>query len=129
MSLLANLPSDVVLYISASISLAVGGGVVVWAGKHLKGLTRMTRDWNGEPAREGISDGKPGVMQRLYSQDRKFEEVMNHLGRQDTTLEEIRHEINFNSGLSIKDKVDRTDKAMTSLQQDVTAIKHVLESK
>lgn len=122
-----GLPSDVVADVLASVFLAGLGGLSFWLRKTLNGVSQMTRDWSGEPPRTGVSDGVPGVMQRLYSQDRKFEEVMAHLGRQDATLGDIQHEIHFNSGTSIKDAVHRTDKVVTELREDVKEIKGKLE--
>lgn len=125
----AGLGSNVAADVIASTFLAVLIGVGAWLRKQLKGLSRMTRDWNGEAAREGISPGTPGVMQRLYIQDKKFEEVMDNLGRQDSTLAEIQHEISYNSGTSIKDAVHRTDDAVKILTDDVRIIKESLEAK
>jgi hypothetical protein len=125
--MLAGVAPDVVADVLASVFIAGMGGGALWLRKQLKGVGQMTRDWNGEPAREGISDGTPGVMQRLYTQDRQFEEVMAHLGRQDATLETIKHEVNYNSGSSIKDAVHRTDGAVAALRQDVEVIKTKLE--
>jgi hypothetical protein len=124
----ADLGPSVAADVTASLLLGGLGGGVLWARKQLKGLSQMTRDWNGTPARPGVSDGTPGVMQRLYSQDQQFQEVMVSLGRQDATLAEIQHEINYNSGSSIKDAVHRTDDGLKKVQADLETIKSRLEA-
>jgi hypothetical protein len=126
--MLADLGPSVASDVTASLLLGGLGGGVLWARKQLKGLSQMTRDWNGVAARPGVADGTPGVMERLYSQDRQFAEVMDHLGRQDSTLEQIKHEVNYNSGSSIKDAVHRTDDGLKQVQADIDAIKSRLEA-
>lgn len=122
-----GIPTDVVSDILASVAIAVLGAIGYWLRRQFKDLGRMTRDWNGEPARPGISDGTPSVMQRLYAQEQHDRDVMEHLGRQDDTLNLIKHEIEYNHGSSIKDAVHRTDDAIKALGEDVTAIKRKLD--
>lgn len=132
--MLGTTPADILADIAAGIFLAILGAVGVWLKRHLRGFSRMIKDWNGEPAREGISDGTPGVMQRLYrlnqyqeEQDGKFEEVFHRLGKQDEQLAKIDHEVHPNSGMSIKDSVNRIDSAVEELQEDVKSIQRKLD--
>lgn len=118
-----SIPSSVVSDVLASLLLALLGGGGFWVRRQLKDVGQMTKDWKGEAPRPGISDGTPGVLQRLYTQDVQFREVMDHLGRQDSTLALIQHEIQYNSGGSIKDAVHRTDNAVKALTEDVADIK------
>lgn len=106
--MLAGLPSDVLVDVIAGLLVGGVGACFVWLVRQLKGVGRMTRDWNGEPARPGISDGTPGVMQQLYTQKQQFTAVLERLGTQDVVLAEIRHEVFPNSGKSIKDITDKT---------------------
>lgn len=117
----AGLSSNVAADVIASMVLAGLGGISLWLRKQLHGVSQMTRDWNGEPARPGISDGQPGVMQRLYAQDKRMEDVMEHLSRQDATLAVIHHEINYNSGQSLKDFARRTHDNVTELSDTLDA--------
>jgi hypothetical protein len=124
--LLADLGSNVAVDVLAGVVLTGLGGFMIWMRSQLKDVGQMTRDWRGVPERPGVSDEIPGVMKRLYTQDQQFKEVMTHLGHQDATLQEIQHEINYNSGSSIKDAVHRTDDAVKALRTDVTEIKKKL---
>jgi hypothetical protein len=74
---------------------------------------RMHRDWFGEPGVEGVSPPRPGVLFRLSSMEQ-------HL----TTID---HEVNFNSGKSIKDAVHRTDKAVADVADSLD--KHLERSR
>lgn len=129
MAIFSDLASNAAADVIASVCFGVFTVFVIWLRKQLKGVTQMTKDWSGEVARPGISDGVPGVMQRLYAQDQQFKAVMERLGRQGSMLTEIQHEINYNSGSSIKDAVHRTDKAVKELAEDVNGIKARLEAK
>lgn len=111
--MLPGLPSDVLVDVVAGLLVGGLGAFFVWLSRQLKGITRMSRDWNGEPARPGIADAKPGVMQRLYTQDEQFTAVLSRLGKQDVVLAEIRHEVFPNSGKSIKDITDKTHDDLT----------------
>jgi hypothetical protein len=111
--MLSALPSDVLVDVIAGLLVGSIGGFFVWFARQLKGVSRMTKDWNGEPARPGISNGKPGVMQRLYTQDEQFTAVLERLGKQDVVLADIRHEVFPNSGKSIKDITDKTHNDLT----------------
>lgn len=114
-----------------SVGALVVVGFGAWLARQLKGIGRMTRDWNGVASRPGISDGTPGVMERLYNQDEQFSQVFTILGKQDVKLskiDDIAHEIQFNSGSSIKDAVHRTDDAVTALTEDVKVIKQKLDN-
>lgn len=124
--LLAELGSNVAIDVLAGVLLTGLGAFMMWMRSQLKDVGQMTRDWRGVPERAGVSDEIPGVMKRLYTQDQQFKEVMTHLGHQDATLELIKHEINYNSGSSIKDAVHRTDDAVKVLSADVTEIKKKL---
>jgi hypothetical protein len=111
--MLSALPSDVLVDVLAGLLVGGFGAFFVWFGRQLKGVSAMTRDWNGEPARPGISNGKPGVMQRLYTQDEQFTAVLERLGKQDVVLADIRHEVFPNSGKSLKDITNKTHNDLT----------------
>jgi hypothetical protein len=75
-------------------------------------LHQMVDDWVGEPARPGFGS-IPGVAERVQ-----------HL-EADVSL--IKHEVQFNSGTSIKDAVTRTDAAMADLKPQVDELKHKVD--
>ncbi len=60
-------------------------------------------DWNGVPPRPGVS-GRPGVMARLDG-------IEERLGR-------VEHELQPNSGSSLRDAVDRVDARTQQLASD-----------
>lgn len=62
-----------------------------------RGWQEFRSDWQGAKARPGVPARK-GVMERLADQD--------------SELSFIRHELSFNSGLSVKDAVHRIDARM-----------------
>jgi hypothetical protein len=81
----------------------VGGALVVlaavaaglrWVRKHLGGLADFIADWSGEEPRPGVP-GRPGVMERLAGIDQR--------------LERVEHELQPNSGSSLRDAVNRVD--------------------
>lgn len=127
--MLAEFGSNVAIDVIAGVLLTGLGGGMLWARKQMKGLGQLVKDWNGEAPRPGISNGKPSVMARLYTQESQFREVMDHLGRQDSTLELIKSEVEYNHGGSIKDAVHRTDNAVKGLKIDVDHIQKTLEAK
>lgn len=109
----AGLPSAVAIDVLAGVLVAGGTAGAIWLRKTLSGVGQMARDWRGEPARPGESDGTPGVMARLYTQDQQFKAVLDRLGRQDSVLADIAHEVFPNSGKSIKDITDKTHAELT----------------
>ncbi|MFJ2863669.1 hypothetical protein [Kitasatospora sp. NPDC087314] len=58
-------------------------------------METFTEDWQGTPSRPGVP-GRPGVMERL---------------------DRIEHELHPNSGLSLRDAVNRIEEAVKGLQQ------------
>lgn len=104
----------------ASVGVWVGGiaalttgitVIIVGARKTLKMLRRVGHfldDWVGEPARPGV-EARPGVMERLHA---------------------IEHEVKYNHGTSLKDKVKEVKEVVDELaardapppivQQDIT---------
>jgi hypothetical protein len=75
-------------------------------------LHQMVDDWVGEPARPGFGS-VPGVAERVQ-----------HL-ESDVSL--IKHEVQFNSGTSIKDAVTRTDATVAELKPQVAELRHKVD--
>jgi hypothetical protein len=73
----------------------------------LKGISNFLSDWEGEPARPGVPE-RPGVMKRLETVE--------------FNLEAVRHEVHLNSGASIKDIAQRTEKKVDDLHARVDSI-------
>lgn len=92
----------------------------VWLGiklyhKFLKRTSDFLDDWSGEKARPGV-EARPGVMARLASQDITLAEHTD-------LLDKIVHEVNYNSGSTIKDAVHRIDNKLTEVTKQLTAAK------
>jgi hypothetical protein len=81
--------------------------------KFLKRTSDFLDDWQGEKARPGV-EARPGVMARLACQD-----VM--LAEHGAVLEAIQHEVNYNSGSTIKDAVHRIDNTLRLVQGQLTS--------
>lgn len=94
--------------VAAGLIVAVAGATVLWLTRLPKRLIHMTDDWFGEEPRPGV-EGRPGVMVRLQN----IERAQAVTG---VKVSSIEHEVNFNSGMSIKDAVHRTDKAVIGLR-------------
>lgn len=77
----------------------VGAMYPFWraVGRHIRRLDNMLRDWNGEPARDGVP-ARAGVMARL---------------------EVIEHEVRLNNGSSLKDSVKRTEETVSGLRDEL----------
>ena len=96
---------------AAGLIVATIGSVFVWFSKTRKSLSNMVEDWKGVEGRPGV-EARLGVMVRLQNID-KAQAVT------DAKVSIIEHEVNFNSGLSIKDAVHRTDRAVIALQDSL----------
>ena len=119
-----------ILDLMASSPLA--GGIVVgiiavfavigWAWKQLKpptkGIEHFLEDWNGEPERPGVP-ARPGMMQRVAN----IETAQNASATHQTKAEEffekyapiidrLDHEMHPNSGSSMADAVNRTERSL-----------------
>lgn len=73
-------------------------------GPIIKKTTQFLDDWNGEPERPGVPE-RPGALQRLRSLDEftvKYSPIIDRLD----------HEMHPNSGSSMADAVNRTEKAL-----------------
>lgn len=90
----------------AIVAIIAGGlTALVAIGVALRSIVRVVRrlghfvdDWFGEPARDGRK-ASPGVMSRLDAIE--------------TRLGSVEHELKPNSGLSLRDAVDRVEVAVT----------------
>ncbi|WP_405930310.1 hypothetical protein [Streptomyces sp. NBC_00827] len=93
-----------------SVAAAAVAGLVTLAWRTVRGLRRLvariddfTEDWNGTPARPGVTE-RPGVMLRL--------------DRIEDRIEDMGHELRPNSGASLRDAVDRVDRRTQILAPD-----------
>lgn len=103
---------DQALFWGGVVSLVLGIGTGVWrVGRVLvriaKGLEQYLADWYGEPDRPGVP-ARPGVLVRLQ----KAEEGLVGIGER---LERLEHEMQPNSGTSLRDAVDRVGDALALL--------------
>lgn len=83
---------DTLVIWAAAISAILGLLTLIWRGvrRILQAVEDFTEDWNGTPARPGVP-GRAGVMERL---------------------DKIEHELYPNSGSSLRDAVNRVERAI-----------------
>lgn len=74
-------------------------------GPIIKKITQFLDDWNGEPARDGVPE-RPGAMKRFQS----IEEFTTKYG---PIIDRLDHEMHPNSGSSMADAVNRTEKNLS----------------
>lgn len=91
--------------VGGGLGVLIGGGK--WMIGTMKKINDFLEDWRGETARPGYP-GRPGVLERLV----KLEE---HVA---TTS----HEVQPNSGSSMKDQLNRIDKAIPDVVSRLEAL-------
>jgi hypothetical protein len=94
--------------------LIIVGVALAW--KYLKpptkGLNHFLEDWNGEPDRQGVT-GRPGVMKRLQDIDASGSKTDSWMEKYGPIIDKLDHEMHPNSGSSMADAVNRTEKALS----------------
>jgi hypothetical protein len=96
--------------------------VGVFAWKNLKpptrGLNHFLEDWNGEEERPGVA-ARPGMMVRMGNIEDSQKATETHQTKADTFFEKygpiidkLDHEMHPNSGSSMADAVNRTERAL-----------------
>lgn len=98
----------VVVWSVAAVAIASAAGVV-WKLRRSwrrveKGVAEFVADWRGTPARPGVR-ARPGMMERMST----LEEVTQQVDRR---LRAVEHELRPNSGHSMRDAIDRVDRAI-----------------
>ena len=84
----------------AVVLVTLGGGAAVLKAHVLpffRALSNFLSDWTGEPARPGVP-ARAGVMARLEANDEQ--------------IKAVRHELHPNSGSSMRDAIDRTERKL-----------------
>jgi len=107
---------DQVLFWGGFVSLALAIGTGVWRVMRVlvrlvKGVEQYLTDWYGEPERPGVPP-RPGVLVRLQRAEEGLLGIGERLGR-------LEHEMQPNSGASLRDAVDRVNAALALLLPDV----------
>lgn len=90
---------ETVLGVGVSLTILIGALAAVWrryVAPFLRKIGYFLDDWNGEPARPGF-EGRPSVPVRLEAIEREQKRVS--------------HEVQTNSGSSLKDAVKRLESA------------------
>jgi hypothetical protein len=90
----------------ASVIVGFAGFIIFKISSLPRRLIHMVDDWFGEEARPGVPL-RPGVMERLYNME--------------TDLSTVKHEVQFNSGHSIKDAVVKTGETVAQLTTTLDA--------
>ncbi|QFR00706.1 hypothetical protein F9278_36105 [Streptomyces phaeolivaceus] len=104
-----GVPAVDVLVIWALAAVAIAGLIAlvwrVWRGvrRIVDRLDDLADDWNGTPARPGVL-ARPGVMARLHGIEER--------------VAAVEHELQPNSGASLRDAVDRVDRRTRTLAPD-----------
>ena len=78
-------------------------------GKSTRRIMQVLDDWQGEPARPGISDGQPGVMQRLYSMDQKITHAVAAAEDNGQRLTKLEKQFLPNGGATLRDQTNRIE--------------------
>lgn len=102
--------------------IAAAGFILFIAAKYLKppskGIEHFLEDWNGEPERPGVP-ARPGMMQRVANIESSQTVTATHQIKADAFFEKygpiidkLDHEMHPNSGSSMADAVNRTEKAL-----------------
>lgn len=104
-----GVPAVDVLVIWAVAAVAIAGLIAlvvrVWQGvrRIVDRVDDLADDWNGTPERPGVP-GRLGVMARLH--------------RIEERVQAVEHELQPNSGTSLRDAVDRVDRRTRTLAPD-----------
>lgn len=106
---------DQALFWGGVVSLVLGIGTGVWRVVRVlvriaKGVEQYLADWYGEPDRPGVP-ARPGVLVRLQKAEEGIVGIGDRLGR-------LEHEMQPNSGTSLRDAVDRVGEALGLLVPD-----------
>jgi hypothetical protein len=107
-------------WVSAIVALTMAVGVVIiWMLRLLWRLFRKSEsfleDWNGKPPFPG-HPAQPGVIERLATLENNHQDLVEQLSAQNTTLEQIKDEVSFNHGHSLKDAVRDIQIQMKKMQ-------------
>ena len=93
-----------------SVAAVAVGGLVTLAWRAVRTMRRFLAqfedfvdDWRGVPPRPGVPE-RPGVMERL--------------GRIEGRISSVEHELQPNSGHTLRDAVDRVDRRVRTLPDD-----------
>lgn len=106
--------------------LAVAGGIATLSGAIvavkqvapvLQTIIGVFNDFAGEPARPGV-DARPGVIETLalikhtqLDQGKELADIKKTQTEQGLQIFKVQHELHPNSGLSLRDAVDRLEEA------------------
>jgi hypothetical protein len=96
--------------IAAAIGSAAGvigtiGGLIIRVAPTLRRIGHLLDDLEGEPARPGQPNPRPGVLERLDNLDR--------------AVEEIRAQVTIDGGTSLKDVAIATREEVTDLHRKI----------
>jgi hypothetical protein len=96
-------------WILAAIALVgLVSGIMAWftrgTWRTFRKADQFLEDWNGRPASPG-HEREPGVMERLAALEGSVADNTHRLDGQDVVLAQIKAELTYNSGHSIKDMV------------------------
>ena len=89
------------------------GTLLVWIGKSVAVVAKN---------QSAIHDQVMGVPEIGYPSMRdQFNEIRNHLYEQDVTLEKLEHEVQDNSGSSLKDAVKLVNKDINNIRKEIAS--------
>ena len=109
--LFTNAETAIVYAISSAI-----GALLIWIGKSIATLAKN---------QSAIHDQVMGVPEIGYPSMRdQFSEIREHLCKQDKTLEKLEHEVQDNSGSSLKDAVKIVNKDVNSFRNEFLPLVH-----
>jgi hypothetical protein len=99
-------PVDLAVTWSVAAAAIVGLAAMIWRGARgiARKLDHILDDWAGEEARPGVP-ARPGIVERIS----RMEERQVLAGER---LDRIEHELQPNSGSSLRDAVDRVERSV-----------------
>lgn len=97
----ALLVAGAVATVAAASAVLIG--VVRFVVRMARNLGHLVDDVRGEPARPGVAE-RPGILVRL-------QQIETQIAAVEQRVSGVEHELTPNSGLSLRDAVDRVERA------------------
>jgi len=99
--------------------IAAAGAIVragVWTWQIGRKMNQLADDWAGEEPRHDGQPARPGVLARLASMEKALSglpDIQGHMAALEERLAAVERQLQPNGGESLRDSVDRVEKAVT----------------
>lgn len=84
-------------------------------------------DVKGEAARPGVP-ARPGLMERISRMEDRSETTGSKVDAMSISLAQVRHEVLPNTGTSLRDAADRTERKVDTLTEDMATVHQKLDN-